>query len=286
MNVPSPRAFTLLEMLVVIALVALLVGILVPVLGRSTRMARGSLCQWNVGQLMTAVNLYLKDNREIYPGGERTVRTEDGSTRTFEVSAWNLFGSTGRRAGTDGDDTLQVVRPINSYLSDIGVTRCPVDTGSSRSPDQPHHELYGTSYYYMARETNRIDQGRRIIHDGAWMIGGHRASEITRPDRKAVIADAVLPWRNPYEFPGDDPLNFWHTQQPEAVSATSTTQRLRVTMGFADGHVDQVRRKSGTLWANPANSTNASEEDVAGLLQVPEALEEHALPEEADENYY
>lgn len=288
MTIPPHRAFTLIETLVVIAIAVVLMALLVPVISRDVfrRSSRTAVCQWNVNQLMTAVNLYLKDNRDIYPGGTRTVRLEDGSTQTVDITAWNLFGAAGQTAAGIGDGTVQALRPINTYLSDVDVARCPADQGSSLSADEPHHVRYGTSYYYLARDRARIDAGARVIQDGAWMIGGHRAGEITRPDRKAVIADAVLPWQNPAAFPGDDTANFWHTQEAEQITDTSTHRRLKVTMGFADGHVEQVRRKAGNAWAAPASKPNATTDDIDNLLSVPSSLTNHALPEEIDEIYY
>ncbi len=288
MHIPRQRAFTLIETLVVIAIAVVLMALLVPVISRDVfrRSSRAAVCQWNVNQLMTAVNLYLKDNRGIYPGGEHTVRLEDGSTQTVDITAWNLFGSTGQVAGGIGDATPESLRPINSYLSDTGATRCPADQSSSLSQDAPHFERYGSSYYYLARDKSAINDRRNVIYDGAWMIGGHRAGEITRPDRKAVIADAILPWMNPFVFSGDDPSNFWHSDEPEVLAENSTSRRLKVTMGFADGHVEQVRRKAGDLWALPANEVNADADAIADLLRLPDPLPDHVLPEEVNEIYY
>jgi prepilin-type processing-associated H-X9-DG protein len=118
------------------------------------------------------------------------------------------------------------------------------------------------------------------------MIAGHRSSEIAQPDRKAVIADAILPWENPLAFEGDNPHNFWHSDEQEVVTATSTARRLKVTMGFADGHVAQVRRKAGSHWAAVDSDLNADQADIDALTQVPTALVTHVLPEEAEEVYY
>ncbi|MCA9298164.1 MAG: prepilin-type N-terminal cleavage/methylation domain-containing protein [Phycisphaerales bacterium] len=52
------RAFTLIEVLVVIAIVALLVGILIPSLGKARTAARGVVCSSNQKQIMTAFMMY------------------------------------------------------------------------------------------------------------------------------------------------------------------------------------------------------------------------------------
>ena len=58
----SCKAFTLVELLVVIAIIALLMSILMPVLGRARSQARTLVCQNNLRQLNTGLNLYSMSN--------------------------------------------------------------------------------------------------------------------------------------------------------------------------------------------------------------------------------
>ncbi len=60
-------AFTLIELLVVISIIALLIGILLPVLGTARKTARMAQCQSNERQWGIAVNAYLVDNRDYLP---------------------------------------------------------------------------------------------------------------------------------------------------------------------------------------------------------------------------
>lgn len=287
MNCASRRAFTLIEMLVVVVLIGLLIAILLPVLGLSKRTAKASLCQWNVNQLMTAVNLYLKDNNDIYPGDEIVVRDADGKTQTVEINSWNVMGS----MGTPGGDTTPAeLRPLNSYLSEPAVARCPMDEGSSLSAEigeaASHYGTFGSSYYYLARAPKQINDRKMEIRDGAQMIGGHRKSEFARPDRKAVLADAILPvsfsHKGTKHFAGDHRLNAWHSMEAEQVTSTSTTRRLGVVMGFVDGHVEQVRRRAGDWIADPNPNLNAAAADVEALLNAPAVADSS----EVDELYY
>jgi prepilin-type N-terminal cleavage/methylation domain-containing protein/prepilin-type processing-associated H-X9-DG protein len=63
---PIARAFTLVELLVVIAVIALLVGILLPSLGAAREAGRTVACLSNVRQLEVAHTLYMNDFKERF----------------------------------------------------------------------------------------------------------------------------------------------------------------------------------------------------------------------------
>jgi prepilin-type processing-associated H-X9-DG protein/prepilin-type N-terminal cleavage/methylation domain-containing protein len=63
------RAFTLIEMLVVISIVTLLISILLPSLGTARESARSARCMSNQKQLAVGVHYYLNNNRTFYPVG-------------------------------------------------------------------------------------------------------------------------------------------------------------------------------------------------------------------------
>lgn len=85
-GVPMPRqstrtfsAFTLIELLVVVSIIALLIGILLPALGRGRAAARNAVCQSNLRQWAVGAHAYLTENRMFLPseGSVSNPATED-----------------------------------------------------------------------------------------------------------------------------------------------------------------------------------------------------------------
>ena len=59
------KAFTLLELLIVIGAIALLVGMLVPSLSRARERARATQCQNNLKQIGLGLLMYAQDSDEV-----------------------------------------------------------------------------------------------------------------------------------------------------------------------------------------------------------------------------
>ncbi len=113
-------AFTLMELLVVLAVIALLAGLLLPALGRAQEAGRSTACLGNLRQLGIALQLYVQDS------GNRLPILRDRLLDTNGVPATNELPS------------VEIV--LTHHLGDPRVLRCPSDrvglferTGSSYS---------------------------------------------------------------------------------------------------------------------------------------------------------
>src|SRR5215831_3591063 len=101
-------AFTLVELLVTLAVVGILVALLLPALTRSQAKAREAVCISNLRQVYSGLHLYTADNQGRFPAGFLW------SGRIATV--WNSNEFLGGRSGRDTNCPPARVRPLFLYL--------------------------------------------------------------------------------------------------------------------------------------------------------------------------
>jgi prepilin-type N-terminal cleavage/methylation domain-containing protein len=227
--------FSLLEALVSVAIVAILLGALLPLLSHARDTGRATVCASNLRQIGAAWTAYLHDH-EQFP-------------RTAQLPDWHYGGARfiAGRAQLDERRPLNEALVSNSGEADTGalalVYRCPADrgifsrdtqraagtgttpgagsSGSSITSGRAAFEVFGTSYranpYLMDAQMAGIDQSQRPL----------RAAEVhVSMSRLLLTADA----------------GWWYATRPETHSDAGFDASWHMKTGWgnmlaADGSV-------------------------------------------------
>jgi prepilin-type N-terminal cleavage/methylation domain-containing protein len=225
---PRPAGFTLIELLVVIAIIAILVGMLLPVLARTQEHARVIKCLSNLQQIGVAIKLYVDNNASRYP--------------TVPNSGWNWY----QLGGGDGDRDPAVLTVSHSEWATNRILwpytsrelyRCPSDRGMNFSPYMlPFGSTYqtaGCSYRYNAGLQGHTSMREKDPLSG---VAGKNEDWVRYPGRYILVCDSPLGPNN-FGFSGWHYF-FWHyARGPNTVASLSqATDRSISPILFADGH--------------------------------------------------
>jgi prepilin-type N-terminal cleavage/methylation domain-containing protein/prepilin-type processing-associated H-X9-DG protein len=216
------QAFTLVELLVVVAVIGILAGLLLPTLGSTRQAADGSRCTANLRQLALATQIYWDEHGgRAFP--ERGVRTNGGWIYWF---GWLADGSEGHR---EFDPTRGALWP---HLRQQSIGVCPaLDRSSAQFKSKASGAAYGYGYNLLV---------------GTRSESGIRIPEIRSPTDLAVFADcAQVNDFQPPASPSNPMLEeFYYFDL--LTPSVHFRHRRRALAAFADGHVEPQRPQEGS----------------------------------------
>ena len=230
------NAFTLVELLVTVSIIALLVSILLPALAKARGQARGAVCQSNLRQLVLANIGYATENMDCYV-----------------LAARDISGANNHRwhgARNSKDEPFNPRRsPLVGYLSDGQVRYCPEKVDFRHGdPWQWDFEDGCGGYGY-----NMTYIGSRIWKEGfAGARKPTRSTEVGTPAQTVMFTDSAMAkldgGRSYYlEYSFAEPPFFLSEGQPNpdwgyASPSIHFRHNNRANVGWVDGHVDAQTR--------------------------------------------
>ena len=245
------RAFTLLELLIVIAIMAILAALLLPALNGARERGRGTYCLNNMRELGLGLQIYADDHDDALPynmgadGIHKTVAAGEYLNWANDVMSWEL----------DSENTNTVLLAIGGLGPYVGgvpkVFKCPSDNVLSavqkkagwteRVRTYSMNAMLGNAGTFMKNAVNTNNPGYRQFL---------RMSDVPEPSRIFAFVE-----EHPDSVDDGYFLNKFYSH--EWIDLPASYHNGAANFAYADGHAEAHRwRCSSTM---PAPRPDAAE---------------------------
>jgi prepilin-type processing-associated H-X9-DG protein/prepilin-type N-terminal cleavage/methylation domain-containing protein len=172
-------AFTLVELLVVIGIIAVLIAILLPALSRAREQARTTTCLSNLRQIGAATNMWLNENKQ---GG--TIATVQGVPSKDQYVYF--YGTAPLNPGGPAPTKDGFLYP---YLKDVRIFECPAIEPLDLPPGDPGGVKcsYGTNGYDILGKFVKMKRPAETLMLGDYMTVDATSGNLTRGGGLQII---------------------------------------------------------------------------------------------------
>jgi prepilin-type N-terminal cleavage/methylation domain-containing protein len=214
-NNKAAGGFTLMELLLVIAIIAILAALLLPVLGAAKERAKRVTCPSNLRQINLGVRMYSDDASDIEPFAQATNRI---------VNYYRMLMQS--YVGLD-----------NSPSPEDKLFACPSDIFRYWTRDgvvvfSPHGRHESATQYYSSYAFNGVNDDQTNFSASGSILGiaGQKFSSLRHPSETVLVIEQAAFF--PYS---------WHRpKQPISNPNSCFFNNSKDMVSFADGHVSYI----------------------------------------------
>jgi len=217
------KAFSLIELLVVISIISLLMGILLPSLNRARQQARSIFCLNNLRQMVIAANSYACSYDDHYPLAYYTERINGiRYYYSWDFTTWKDWSTS---------PPSENVEPGLLWQGETieKVQQCPSFKGS--------HNWFADPYTGYNYNTSYIGRDETVSPPNS-----AKTTEVRRPSETAIFGDGQYSagankfMRAPFSNPRD--ASFSDTGR--AAGTQGYRHLYKTNVAFCDGHVQSI----------------------------------------------
>ncbi len=255
MKVSNIAAFTLVELLVVIVIVAVLAGIILPVMSSSRSVAQSAKCQANLRQIGAGLTLYANDNNNIL---------SNSAYPSTAVAA---------KTATDNNTYYKWMDAIFPYASSEKIFLCPSDTGAK----------YRAAQNLKSGESS-TDYGSYGLN-GAYSVAGDgqtppRSSAAYQVNRLQLEEPANTVWvtdtNNRQDGNGSFGFTWTNAGANPTITKTSPRQLEKIierhrngtNVLFCDGHTELRKLETLTTTHSVADPVDGATKNVMPVFSI------------------
>lgn len=224
-NVQYANAFSLIELLVVLGILALVAGLVLPALGAARESARRAQCLGNLRQLAAAAHAYAASHDGLYPSGYYSPEPDEpAASRQYAIAyGWDFTTVLHRKTG------VREVKPglLWAGRGDAKVQQCPSYEGRSNTLMDPYTGYNYNVSYIGHGDLEAVKQPARV-------------TDVRSPALTALFGDGQLAsgankyMRSPKPHPGD-------TFGARHTGTQGYRHRGATNVAFCDGHAETWR---------------------------------------------
>jgi prepilin-type processing-associated H-X9-DG protein len=228
----------LIELLVVMAIIAVLAGLLLPGLSRARQAGLAAACQNNLRQLQLAWLAYAHDFADVIPPNSYVYTMGETNGPALASTSWAPGNVT-----QDTTSSNLMAGVLFPYTRSAAIYHCPGDRSTLRGPDLGGSRLRTRSYNLSIwLNCDLADHTRRTLPEASRPSPAEVFTFIDTHEGSCV--DATFGIYRPDDANG----NLW-------IDLPADRHHRSANLAFVDGHVEKWRWKAPKIfseWGTPA----------------------------------